>query len=280
MDHYDDFDALLRPNTPREAGEDETPDRESGRGWVIASLTSAALGIAAIATAVIVATAHTPSGELAATPTASAPKETASHSMPLPRPTATSSEGIIGLVDQRWVSALATKTGIPLRALQAYTGASLRVATEYPGCGLGWNTLAGIGHVESEHGTINGSHIAEHGAATPAIVGIALTGVETDAIPDTDDGVLDGDTVWDRAVGPMQFIPATWAEWAADGNGDGDADPQNIDDSALAAGRYLCHIGGDLTDHDRWIAAVAAYNNTIEYNNRVAEAADHYARLA
>ncbi len=31
----------------------------------------------------------------------------------------------------------------------------------------------------------------------------------TQAIRDTDAGQLDGDSIWDRAVGPMQFIPST-----------------------------------------------------------------------
>ena len=185
--------------------------------------------------------------------------------------------GITEAADPGWVDDVSAQTGIPPRALAAYAGASLQAATEYPGCGLGWNTLAGIGHVESHHGQINGSHLDSTGTATPAIIGIALTGHTTESIPDTDAGRLDGDTVWDRAVGPMQFIPTTWDEWGADGNGDGVKDPQNIDDSTLAAARYLCHIGGDLTQPDRWIAAIAAYNNTIEYNNSVADAAAHYA---
>lgn len=153
----------------------------------------------------------------------------------------------------------------------------MQVASESPGCGLGWNTLAGIGHVESDHGTIHGSTIDSDGAAKPAIIGIPLTGETTMQIRDSDGGALDGDTVWDRAVGPMQFIPTTWEEWGADGNRDGVRDPQNIDDSALAAARYLCHVGEDLTQPDNWIAAVHAYNPTVEYNNLVAAAADHYA---
>ena len=188
--------------------------------------------------------------------------------------------GLSTRADDEWIDQLAERTGIPPRVLRAYAGASMQVATEAPDCGLGWNTLAGIGHVESEHGTIHGSQIGGDGVARPAIIGIPLTGETTMQIRDTDDGALDGDTVWDRAVGPMQFIPTTWEEWGADGNGDGVRDPQNIDDSALAAARYLCHAGGDLRQPDNWIAAIHAYNPTVEYNNRVADAAEHYASIS
>jgi membrane-bound lytic murein transglycosylase B len=180
-------------------------------------------------------------------------------------------------LDPGWLAETAARTGIAPRALEAYASAAHRIAREQPACGLGWNTLAGIGFVESEHGTIFGGALEGSGAASPQIIGIPLDGVSTKAVADTDDGRLDRDPVWDRAVGPMQFIPSTWAEWGGDGNGDGIADPQNIDDAAYSAARYLCAAGGDLTDPDRWIAAVAAYNDTIEYNHRVAEAAEHYA---
>lgn len=186
-------------------------------------------------------------------------------------------EGVTALVDTAWADPLAAEAGIPTRAMRAYAGAAIKVKEDYPECGLGWNTLAGIGFVESEHGTIDGGSIADNGRASPPILGIPLDGTSTDRIPDTDGGALDGDDVWDRAVGPMQFIPSTWADWAADGNGDGIEDPQNIDDSALAAARYLCETGGDLSQPDNWIAAVAAYNDTVDYNNRVADAADLYA---
>ncbi|MGO2634339.1 MAG: lytic murein transglycosylase [Galactobacter sp.] len=78
----------------------------------------------------------------------------------------------------------------------------------------------------------------------PGIYGIALNGGDkVAAIPDTDQGKLDGDTKWDRAVGPMQFIPSTWASVKQDGNGDGMVDVQQIDDAALSAGIYLCDAG-------------------------------------
>jgi membrane-bound lytic murein transglycosylase B len=184
--------------------------------------------------------------------------------------------GIAELVSAPWVSQTANRLGIPERALAAYAGAAARLADEQPGCGVDWTTLAGIGHVESGHGTLDGGSIDASGAQTPAIYGIALNGTVTDAIHDTDGGVLDRDPVWDRAVGPMQIIPETWEQYAADGNGDGKADPQQIDDAALTAARYLCAVGVDLRTSDGWISAIAAYNDTVDYNNLVAEATSYY----
>lgn len=188
--------------------------------------------------------------------------------------------GISTLPDTAWADRTAAATGIPLRALLAYAGAELRLRAEQPTCGLGWNTLAAIGWVESEHGSIHGGTIAPDGLVSPAIVGIPLDGAGVEAIADTDGGLLDGDTVWDRAVGPMQFIPATWEQFAADGDGDGRADVHRIDDAVLTAARYLCASGGDLRDAADWIAAVSSYNSSIDYNHRVAAAADSYAARA
>lgn len=188
------------------------------------------------------------------------------------------SHDIAELADADWVAATAAATGIPERALQAYAGAALRAGDMWPACGLGWNTLAAIGEVETHHGTIQGGSIGDDGVADPAIIGIALDGSSTDAITDTDGGELDGDAEWDRAIGPMQFIPETWQALALDGNGDGVLDPQQIDDAALTAAAALCGPGGDLTDPAVWIDAVAGYNSATSYNNRVAEAANAYAQ--
>jgi membrane-bound lytic murein transglycosylase B len=100
------------------------------------------------------------------------------------------------------------------------------------------------------------------------------------AIGDTDGGALDGDPVWDRAVGPFQFIPSTWAKWRADGNGDRVADPQSIDDAAVAAGRYLCAGGRNLSDGASWWRAILSYNNSDAYVQSVFNGADGYARAA
>ncbi|MFD0867077.1 lytic transglycosylase domain-containing protein, partial [Tessaracoccus lubricantis] len=157
--------------------------------------------------------------------------------------------------------------------------ATLAVAAEQPECGLAWNTLAGIGWVESQHGHFRGSQLRDDGYPDPAIRGIALNGDGVKAIRDTDGGAWDGDTVWDRAVGPMQFIPSTWATWGADGNGDGYADPNQIDDAALAAARYLCH-GGPVTTAEGWRAAILSYNRLDSYVRKVAETANIYAERA
>ncbi|GAP56692.1 hypothetical protein AHiyo6_32570, partial [Arthrobacter sp. Hiyo6] len=95
-------------------------------------------------------------------------------------------------------------------------------------------------------GTLGGGNLMASGRSSQPITGPSLNGVGFAAIPDTDEGVLDGDPEWDHAVGPMQFIPATWREVGRDGNGDGVADPLNIDDAALSAASYLCAGGRDL----------------------------------
>ncbi len=182
-------------------------------------------------------------------------------------------------VSRAWSAATAAKTGIPERAVRAYSGASLALAVEQPGCHLGWTTLAALGAIESGHGTHGGSAIGEDGVARPRIFGPRLDGGAFGAVPDTDRGRLDGDPTWDRAVGPLQFMPSTWARWGADGNGDGVADPQQLDDAALAAGRYLCSYG-DLSSATRWRAAVFAYNHLESYVNSVANAANTYAKQA
>lgn len=183
------------------------------------------------------------------------------------------------LVSGEWAERTAAATGIPVRALISYAGAALALQSEQPGCGLGWNTIAALGWVESGHGTHGGSVIGADGVAVPPILGPALDGGEYDAIADSDGGALDGDPSGDRAAGPLQFIPGTWAEWGADGNGDGRADPQQLDDAALAAGRYLCHYG-DLSEPSTWRTAVFAYNHVQSYVDLVAETANGYAAAA
>ncbi len=118
-----------------------------------------------------------------------------------------------------------------------------RTAAE--GCeGLSWQVLAGIAKIESNHGRYGGATMDANFKVHPPIIGIPLNGTRGNArIPDTDGGRLDGDTVWDRAVGPFQFIPTSWKLFGRDGNGDGIADPQNYADGVHAAVAHLCPNG-------------------------------------
>jgi membrane-bound lytic murein transglycosylase B len=181
-----------------------------------------------------------------------------------------------------WAERLSEKTEIPARSLVAYAEAEIAVNETSPGCNINWATLAGVGRVESHHGRYNGTRIASDGTLSPPIVGIPLDGSPgVRAIPDTDGGRLDGDTRWDRAVGAMQFLPSTWARWGARASGDGAApDPQNMDDAALSAARYLCHVGGDLSNAEGWWRAVMTYNRSVAYGRDVFSGADAYARAA
>ena len=78
----------------------------------------------------------------------------------------------------------------------------------------------------------------------------------------------------------MQFIPSMWSRWASDGNGDGVGDPQQIDDAALAAGRYLCANGRDMASAAGWWTGILSYNNSTEYAQKVFGLADGYAKAA
>ncbi|WP_322759046.1 murein transglycosylase [Frankia sp. Cr2] len=154
--------------------------------------------------------------------------------------------------------------GIPDRVLAAYQKAAQRTARERPGCQLAWPLLAGIGKVESGHAA--GRSISADGTITPSIIGLPLDGNDGRAlILDTDGGNWDGDTFFDRAVGPMQFIPSTWQGSGRDGNDDGQRNPNNIDDAALATAGYLCAYNRNLTDPTQLWAAVFAYNPSDDY---------------
>lgn len=130
--------------------------------------------------------------------------------------------------------------------------------------GLDWTLLAAIGQVESGHAA--GRQIADDGTVAPPVVGVALDGSEDlRRIPDTDGGALDGDTVWDRAVGPMQFIPETWRRVGVDASGDGLADPHNLPDAVHAAAAHLCELTAELPLEE----ALLAYNDSEAYVRRV-----------
>jgi membrane-bound lytic murein transglycosylase B len=212
-------------------------------------------------------------GALAAPPRAGAKLEVLSSGM-------TTAVNVTRSPDAQWLVRAAAQTGIPARALQAYVVAAATANDSTPGCGIGWNTVAAVGFVESAHGTYDGGSLNAAGQASSPIVGPSLNGAGFAAIADTDAGVLDGDARWDHAVGPMQFIPSTWRLVGRDGNGDGKADPFNIDDAALSAATYLCAHGRDLSSPKGWTDAIYAYNQSDPYIRQVRAQATAYAAQA
>ena len=176
-----------------------------------------------------------------------------------------------------WAEGIAEPMRIPVPALAAYGNAAETMRQTRPECNLAWTTLAGIGRVESRHGNFRGSRLEDDGVARPTIIGPRLDGSPGYAeIRDTDKGELDGDTEYDRAIGPLQFIPETWRKYGRDANGDGHADPNQIDDAAVSAARPLCDRGGDLSQAENWQRAVLAYNASREYVMDVRDAAAAY----
>ena len=170
-------------------------------------------------------------------------------------------------------------TDFPYVALEAYVLGAAAANRNDPACALHWTTLAGIGRVESRHGTYFGGSLDRDGNTSNQIIGIALTGEVGTRVVDTDGGELDGDTEFDRAVGPMQFIPSTWRRWAHDGNDDGVVDPHNLYDAARSAAAYLCVRSGlDLEENLR--QALYSYNHSVSYIEAVLGYAASYSHVA
>ena len=128
---------------------------------------------------------------------------------------------------------------IPRVAYDAYVSAAAAAPGVTDGCDIDWTVLAGLARIESKHGLMGGEHrVRRDGRAVPPIRGPALDGTSgTRRIADTEGGAFDGDATWDRAMGPFQFIPTSWAQFGRDGNGDGIADPDNVYDAALRSRR-------------------------------------------
>lgn len=170
---------------------------------------------------------------------------------------------------------------VPPLVQAAYVNAASRITELSPDCaGMTWPILAGVGAVESSHA--RGRTLAANGDITPQVIGPRLDGSgvggNVTPFPDTDGGVLDGDLEYDRAVGPMQFLPETWQRWGRDGNDDGTSNPHNIFDATLGAAAYLCGTApADLTDRVQLTQAITRYNRSPSYVADVLAYADSYA---
>jgi hypothetical protein len=153
---------------------------------------------------------------------------------------------------------------IPADLLAVYTTA----AATCPG--LPWQVLAAIGAIESGHA----QHRADPatGDVRPPILGPPLDGTNGTARI-ADPAAADG---WARAVGPMQFLPTTWARWArlAPGRPPGASpDPHNAWDAIHTAAAYLCAGKPALADLE---AAILAYNPSSAYLTAVLAKAAAY----
>jgi len=174
-------------------------------------------------------------------------------------------------------SSASSANGIPAAALAAYRRGAQLVDAADAECNIDWALVAAIGKVESDHGRYGGNGIDPTGTVRPGIFGIPLNGSnDTAAIRDTDRGVFDRDTTWDRAVGPMQFIPGTWRSVGVDANGDGSKDPQNITDAATGTAVYLCSGPGNLGTEAGARSAVLRYNQSDAYADQVLAIARAY----
>jgi len=171
----------------------------------------------------------------------------------------------------------ASSNGIPAPAIAAYQRGAQIIDSADKSCNIPWELIAAIGRVESDHGRYGGNSLTESGVSKPGIYGIPLNGKNgTQAINDTDGGELDKDTVFDRAVGGMQFIPSTWQVVKVDADGDSKRNPQDMDDAALATAVYLCSGKDNLSQRKGQEAAVYRYNHSQDYVNLVLRIMEAY----
>lgn len=169
--------------------------------------------------------------------------------------------------------------GISPVVFSAYLKAEAEAPGITAGCSVDWPIIAGIWKVESDHATTGGRVVGPEGVVAPPLFGPTLDGSipGTTVIADTDDGLLDADPVWDRAVGPAQFLPGSWRAFGQDGDADGVADPHNIFDATLATVAHLClATPGDYTNPTELAAAVRGYNNSDDYVATVLGWIDYY----
>jgi len=216
-----------------------------------------------------------PTSDAAPVPAPSVPTEAIEAPASVARPGVVAPGARKSVDDEAIASASAS--GIPDAALAAYQRAETVINAADKSCNISWQLIAAIGRVESDHGRVNGNSLDDEGLATPGIYGIALDGTHnTTAIRDTDAGQYDADARWDRAVGPMQFIPSTWSVVGVDGDNDGKRNPQDVDDAALASAVYLCSGSDDLSTDAGRRAAVFRYNHSQDYVDLVLSFMDAY----
>ncbi len=139
---------------------------------------------------------------------------------------------------------------------QAYALAELITRRAQPACGVGWNTLAGLGEIESDHGTSRRGTPRRRRlprARDPWSRARWETGGRD---PRHRRRTLGRGHPLGPRRHPLQFIPDTWrAGRRREPRRRRRSEP--IDDAALAAARYLC-ASGPLDTPARWRAASSA----------------------
>ncbi|GAA3744656.1 C40 family peptidase [Salinactinospora qingdaonensis] len=177
--------------------------------------------------------------------------------------------------------------GIPELLLEAYARAPAQLERHSPQCtGMSWAILAGLGRIESTH--LAGHDIKPDGDVVPRFLGPVLDGSGAGGnitpVHDTDNGRWDGNTTYDRALGPTQQLPGQWDTYGRDGNHDGKADPHNVFDNVLAGAVELCESAGgapvDFTDRGQLRDALWRYNHSEIYVDDVLTRIEHYRQLS
>lgn len=130
--------------------------------------------------------------------------------------------------------------------------------------GSGSDAAAGLSPAPPDTWTASATTAAATCPGLPPTVLLAIADVETQR-------GLGAGVSPAGALGPMQFLPATWAAYGADGNGDGVADVTNLDDALHGAARLLCANGAG--DPARLRSAVWNYNHSPAYVDQVLERA-------
>lgn len=130
-------------------------------------------------------------------------------------------------------------------ALAAYQKTEHTMASTDPDCGVSWNLLAGVDRIEP-------------------------------TLPDASrsDTPL---AVHPTGKGPGKLLPAAWARFASDGDGDGKSDPGDVFDATLATARYLCSSGLNLRKEGQALLTLVYLNNSVAYAETVLGWAETYA---
>jgi hypothetical protein len=147
---------------------------------------------------------------------------------------------VVNLVPVATTTQLPVTTAVTSGTPTSYLALYQDSAAEY--CpGLSWTVLAAIGQIESDHGADDG----------PSSAG---------------------------ALGPMQFLPSTWAVWGTDGFGQtGAPNIMNPLDAVPSAARMLC-ADGAAAGGTPLAAAIFDYNHADWYVNEVLDLASEYAQ--